>query len=140
MGGVKVGLDANRGEVVLDGVEPSLQLERGAQVVVGERRVGVQLQGAAVGGDGILEPPLAHQGGAEVVVGKDVIGLKPQRMTIARDCVWEHLTGLERFAQVVVRSRNVGLDPDRLTTCDTMSRRRLPLSFSAEVGTPPEEL
>ena len=101
-------------------VHPALLEQNVAEVVVGFRKVGLDLQRLLVMGDRFVHPALLEQRVAEVVVGFRVVGFDLQRLLVMGDR-FVHLALLEQsVAEVVVgdeivRRAGERVSPQRFT-------------------------
>ena len=75
--------------------------------------VGLEPDGVAVFGDGLVHLPLARQGDAEVVVGLGEVGLEPDRGAVFGDGLVQLPLARQGDAEVGVGLGEVGLEPDR---------------------------
>ena len=80
----------------------ALLLEDDAEVAVGLGVVGLEPDGLAVVGDGLVQLPLVAQGDAEVVVGLGVVGLEPDGLAVVGDGLVQLPLVPQGVAEVVV--------------------------------------
>ena len=73
-----------------------------AEIVVGFSEVGMKVNGATMGGDGLVERTFIAERGAEIVVGFRVVGIEGDGLAISGDCVIEKADGPQSGAKIVV--------------------------------------
>ena len=76
--------------------------------------VGLEFDGGAAGGDGLIQLALARQGNAQIAVGLGKVGLEPDRGAQGRDGLIQLALLPEGIAQVAVIGRAVGRQGDGL--------------------------